>query len=502
MPASFELLARSVHADGEVEVLLYAFGETESGERCVATTLVGKGRSGWRARRSGPLACGVLLQDPEEPLLIYAGGKGAADLATIFGVAPGGERVDVHWADDLVQVSQIQDGYVLVTRQGATSAGGDPRCRRNDASHPGDGTVKMGWKLRSIILVALLVITTAMLFLSARLVDRYLPYRPTYQEATTYVLAQEGKQLTEPVTGHMLAFTNIEILDLFSGVPGALVVVKTMERTESDGALVVETAYCVEADYMTRHWLSGVRAYSGTGPGCVVRDKATLYPPIRIQGKREKGTYLLTGLAIDDRINAVKAQWPDGESIAPVVNNAFVFFRAEEIEVTSVVGLDRQGAVITDTITANRGVHFTPLDYTAYEEVVMGDGVVVLGAYSLSGPQPQECLEVTYLTTENAEKFLKGEQYFIGQRGCVIGATDEMIAPIVSTNVAGDRVISGRIHHDDIVHVRVQWTDGLVQTVPVLEGSFFFARRPTLSGVSLRSEAITGLDSHGNSISP
>lgn len=355
---------------------------------------------------------------------------------------------------------------------------------------------------RGILLVGLLVITTAMIFLSARLVDRHLPYRPTYQEATNYVLAQEGKQLTEPVTGHMLAFTNIEILNLFSEVPDALVVAKTMERTEWDGALVVETAYCVEADYVTRHWLSGVRAYSGTGPGCVVRDKATLYPPIRIQGKREKGTYLLTGLAIDERIRAVRAQWPDGESIAPVVNNAFVFFRAEEVEATSVVGLDGQGKIITDTLTANRDVHFTPLDYIAYEEIVMGDGVVVLGAYSLSGSQPQECLEVTYLTAENAEKFLKGEQYFLGQRGCVVGATNDVTAPIVSTNVAGDRVITGRVLHEDVVHVRVLWADGLVQTVPVLEESFFFTRRPIVSGVSVRSEAITGLDSHGNSISP
>lgn len=117
VPASFELLARSVHADGEVEVLLYAFGEAETGERCVATTLVRKGRSGWRPQASGPLTCGVFDPDLEKVLLVYAGGESATKLATIFGAAPGGEMVDVHWADDLVQVSQVQDGYVLVTRQ-------------------------------------------------------------------------------------------------------------------------------------------------------------------------------------------------------------------------------------------------------------------------------------------------------------------------------------------------------------------------------------------------
>ena len=38
VPASFELLARSVHADGEIEILLYAFGEVETGEQCVASS--------------------------------------------------------------------------------------------------------------------------------------------------------------------------------------------------------------------------------------------------------------------------------------------------------------------------------------------------------------------------------------------------------------------------------------------------------------------------------
>lgn len=120
IPASFELLAQSTIPRGEV--LLYAFGGTRpdvAGKTCVATTFVSKEPNGWRAQSSSSLGCRADFPQPEEPVLAYTIGGNIVDLATVFGMAPGGAQVRVHWPDEhwpdgLVGLSAVENGYVLL----------------------------------------------------------------------------------------------------------------------------------------------------------------------------------------------------------------------------------------------------------------------------------------------------------------------------------------------------------------------------------------------------
>jgi hypothetical protein len=68
----------------------------------------------------------------------------------------------------------------------------------------------------------------------------------------------------------------------------------------------------------------------------------------------------------------------------------------------------------------------------------------------------------------------------------------------VGTVVEGDRVISGRPLNEAIVAVRIRWSDGLEQQIPV-EYGFYFARRP---GSTATVESIIGLDVDGNILVP
>lgn len=120
IPASFQLLARRTIPRGEV--LLYAFGGTRpdvAGKTCVATTFVSKERDGWRAQWSSSLGCRNDFPQPDEVVLGCTIGGNITDLATVFGMAPGGAQVRVHWPDwrwpdGLVGFGAIEDGYVLL----------------------------------------------------------------------------------------------------------------------------------------------------------------------------------------------------------------------------------------------------------------------------------------------------------------------------------------------------------------------------------------------------
>ncbi|MCI0397226.1 MAG: hypothetical protein L0332_33695 [Chloroflexi bacterium] len=276
-------------------------------------------------------------------------------------------------------------------------------------------------------------------------------------------------------------------MHVIGDVPAAQLVVGTYSQVDSTGATPVNR--CLFANYVTRHWLTGPRTYSSVGGWC--RSPRGQGPPILMQGKQERGTSLVIGLAVDERIVEVQAHWLDGSiSTAPVIEDTFFFFRADGVEVEWVAGIDGLGRVLSDTLAANNEVHFSPLNYVAVRQVTTGDDVFVIGAYSFT-VQRQECVEVTYLTAENARRFLEGKEVFIGQQGCIINPdASDAVGPSVSTVVEGDMVVSGRPLNEAIVAVQIRWSDGLEQRVPVEDG-FYFARRPDTSATV---ESIRGLD--------
>jgi len=348
----------------------------------------------------------------------------------------------------------------------------------------------------------LLVLLSGTLWGAVHLYDRYFPYQPTRQEAVNYVLAADGKRINAPGIPATLVISDVVVTHVLSEIPEAQVVMSIYTQTKQEGDWIEESARCYEFQYITRHWLSGPRSYSGLGSQCKSPNTQAFLQPISMQGGHEQGRYVLGGMVIDENIQTIQAHWRDGlVSIAPVINETFLFFRADGVEVEWVEGLDAQSKIISGTLTHNRDVHFTPLDYTAFQQITLPAGILILGSYSLSGLQSQECLEVTYLTKENAERFLQGKEAFMGQRACVIDSDTEVVAPVVSTIVGGDKVVvSGRILDERVTAVFLRWSDGLTETVPILNGRFFFAQRPLPPGGRMNTEIIRGLNSEGNEV--
>jgi len=112
---SFQLLARRELPLGDV--LLYTFAGARPDEMCVATTFVreeGDGR--WRAQSVARLGCQAGFPESETIILAYTAGGNITGLATIYGLAPGGEAERVRWTDGEATTTDVEDGYVLVSR--------------------------------------------------------------------------------------------------------------------------------------------------------------------------------------------------------------------------------------------------------------------------------------------------------------------------------------------------------------------------------------------------
>lgn len=115
---SLQVLARRDHPLGEV--LLYAYRGLRPGEEgltCVATTFVSEEDEGrWRAQSSSKLGCDDAHPNPQSMSLAYTAGGNITGLATVYGLAPVGQTLHVVWQDGLETTSQIENGYVLLSR--------------------------------------------------------------------------------------------------------------------------------------------------------------------------------------------------------------------------------------------------------------------------------------------------------------------------------------------------------------------------------------------------
>lgn len=76
---------------------------------------------------------------------------------------------------------------------------------------------------------------------------------------------------------------------------------------------------------------------------------------------------------------------------------------------------------------------------------------------------------------------------------CTVPA-GQLLGPATSTLIDGNLVVGGRALDPSIAQVRIHWSDGWDQTVPVVD-TFYFAQRP---GSSVSAISFTGLDANGD----
>jgi hypothetical protein len=214
---------------------------------------------------------------------------------------------------------------------------------------------------------------------------------------------------------------------------------------------------------------------------------------------QERGTYILMGMSVNKYIAYVQASWTDGSiETVPIRNDSFVFFRPNlDNSVEWVVGLDDEKQAIPDIKVLNEPSAITLFEYERFRQVTIHDGIIIMGAYLSKSLTPRQCLQVTYLTTENAERYLTGEEAFTGQGICISTDSDDSL-PAVTTFIDGNTVVSGLALDEAIVQVQLDWSDGLRQVVPVMDGFYFAERIGTLASVVTSS----GLIFEGNTSSP
>jgi hypothetical protein len=107
------------------------------------------------------------------------------------------------------------------------------------------------------------IISLVLTILGVIVINVYFPYRPSPEKAVSYVQRQEGRAV--PAPGLDLYERDVKVIQVISEVPGAQLVVGSYLQVDSAGAY--PTMFCPFADYVTRHWFTGPRTYSGVGIG-------------------------------------------------------------------------------------------------------------------------------------------------------------------------------------------------------------------------------------------
>jgi hypothetical protein len=150
-----------------------------------------------------------------------------------------------------------------------------------------------------------------------------------------------------------------------------------------------------------------------------------------------------------------------------------------------VVALDEQEKLLSNTLTYNHQINFSLSDYSAIRGIIIDNGLIIMGAFSSSNPQQQECVELTYLTGETVAKYLEDNGALNGQRLCFEPGADEVVTPAVITTIGDQTVAGGRVLDGAVEQVHIEWADGLQQTESVVNG-FYFAQRPNTSSTILK----------------
>lgn len=331
----------------------------------------------------------------------------------------------------------------------------------------------------------LLHIILITLFIGFVLLLVIMPYRPTRDEAVNEVLALDRLKWFQ--NGQAYSSANTDIVFVTSQVRQSQLVVAAYDNLENQTV----TNRCIAARYVTRHLFSGPRSYSAPSI-CWSPFMTPNTADIVITEHFERGTYVLMGMSANKNIAYVQASWTDGShETIPLHNDSFAFFRPDlDSSVKWVVGLDENEQIIPHTMALNEPSTITLFDYERFRQVTINDGIVVMGTYFSKSVAPRQCLQLTYLTLENAEQYLIGEEAFTGQGICIAKDGSEVL-PAVTTFIDGNTIVGGLVLDNSIVEVQLDWVDGMRQVVPVVDG-FFFAER---AGTSVSAFTATGLTS-------
>jgi hypothetical protein len=268
--------------------------------------------------------------------------------------------------------------------------------------------------------------------------------------------------------------------------------VNTVQATQRE-----ESADYFEVNILRKYWFDGVIRKAGANN--VYTDRPG-YSAIRLASLHYDGAYVMAGGTLNPTIVRVRATWQDGrDTTAPVKDGTFLFVREDGTEAAWVVGLDVEGNVVNKSL-AFPYASAPPAGYATVQQIGVEGGIVVAGAFSLAGSSPPECIELTYLTAENARKYATGEGALTGQRVCMQpNPSASVFGPSASTVINKDTtVVAGRVLAAAATRVGLIWSDGFQQTVTVTDG-LYLAQRPS---AAIRVERFLALDDSGNVITP
>ncbi|MCZ7668030.1 MAG: hypothetical protein M5U34_12970 [Chloroflexi bacterium] len=124
---------------------------------------------------------------------------------------------------------------------------------------------------------------------AVHLYDRYFPInRQGKKRLTMYFGRPDGKRINAPGIPATLVISDVVVTHVLSEIPEAQVVMSIYTQTKQEGDWIEESARCYEFQYITRHWLSGPRSYSGLGSQCKSPNTQAFLQPISMQGGMNK----------------------------------------------------------------------------------------------------------------------------------------------------------------------------------------------------------------------
>jgi hypothetical protein len=338
------------------------------------------------------------------------------------------------------------------------------------------------------------VIVAIVLLVSLILAEIFLPYRPLPKEAVDSVVAMFRSfeaNLTQNTQGTKYLDFRVHGVQPIGRATQLVLLSYEMVNTHPVDA---SSNSCLEIRFVTKRWISGVSSYA-TSMKCVntsVQRALTL----ELVGAEQDGYYVVGGVVSDTKVIAVRVTWRDkAETVIPVIKNSFLTMRPNSTGILYVVGLDAQSHAVARTLAYDPTIKFSLQDYAKVQQIPVDDGIILLGTFSQTSPYSLECIELLYLTAENARKFLANEAALTGQQACIIEPdANQILGPLASAVGIGDTVIGGRILSNAVVRVHIHWSDGVDQIVPVVDG-FYFAHRPSTSA---SATSFTALDAQGN----
>lgn len=301
------------------------------------------------------------------------------------------------------------------------------------------------------------------------------PYLPSDPEAANYVVSR----YQEPSIRSSFFIRDGRISQI-QPLGNMQLVVSRYTQVETATEPVTMAFFFV--DFVTKYPIKGLDSLNTIGGSLPEYSKAAF----ALISSYQDDFYIVGGAANNEDIYYAELHWLDGtKSKIPLIDGTFLAFDSDETQLAWVVGLDEQEKVLIDTLTYNRQLHYSLSDYSAIREIIIGDGLIIMGAFSSSMPKQLECVELTYLTGENLSKYLNDNSTLNGQRLCFEPDTDEtVVTPAVITIIDDQTVAGGRVLEATIEQVNINWSDGLQQTESVVNG-FYFVQRPNTSATIL-----------------